>query len=147
MAEWTDKRIEQLKALYGEELSNAQIARRLGGVSRCAVIGKISRLGLNNAHKKLPNPRQRLSSNFTPLFKPTSVKVREIAEPEPASLCVPLTQISDGQCKWIAGDSGMHATMCGHDALPLQPYCAYHFARCHVPMQPRRFPEHRGREK
>lgn len=44
--EWTPERVEALKRLHAEGLSNSQIAGRLGGVSRNAVIGKISRMGL-----------------------------------------------------------------------------------------------------
>lgn len=43
---WTDERVETLKKLWGEGLSCSQIAGRLGGITRNAVIGKVSRLGL-----------------------------------------------------------------------------------------------------
>jgi GcrA cell cycle regulator len=45
---WTDERVEQLKKLWmiSPELSARDIARRLGGVTRNAVIGKVHRLGL-----------------------------------------------------------------------------------------------------
>ena len=43
---WTDERVEQLKKLWSEGLSASQIAGRLGGVTRNAVIGKVHRLGL-----------------------------------------------------------------------------------------------------
>lgn len=47
MTAWTAERIEQLKALVAERLSANQIAAELGaGLSRNAVIGKITRLGL-----------------------------------------------------------------------------------------------------
>ena len=37
---WTDERIEHLKNLWQEGLTASQIASRLGGVTRNAVIGK-----------------------------------------------------------------------------------------------------------
>ncbi len=43
---WTDERVETLKKLHAEGLSASQIAKRLGGVTRNAVIGKRVRLGL-----------------------------------------------------------------------------------------------------
>lgn len=43
---WNDERIDLLKKLWGEGLSASQIAGRLGGVSRNAVVGKVHRLGL-----------------------------------------------------------------------------------------------------
>ena len=42
---WTDERVELLKTLWAEGLSASQIANRLGGVTRNAVIGKVHRLG------------------------------------------------------------------------------------------------------
>ena len=44
---WTDDRVELLKKLWAEGLSASQIANRLGGVTRNAVIGKVHRLGLS----------------------------------------------------------------------------------------------------
>ena len=43
---WTDERIEQLRNMWEKGLTASQIADELGGVSRNAVIGKLSRLGL-----------------------------------------------------------------------------------------------------
>ncbi|MCB1513625.1 MAG: GcrA cell cycle regulator, partial [Hyphomicrobiaceae bacterium] len=40
---WTDERVELLKKLWSEGLSASQIASRIGGVSRNAVIGKVHR--------------------------------------------------------------------------------------------------------
>ena len=44
---WTDERVETLKKLWTEGLSASQIAQKLGGVTRNAVIGKVHRLGLS----------------------------------------------------------------------------------------------------
>lgn len=43
---WTDERMEVLKRMWTEGFSGAQIAKKLGGITRNAVIGKIHRLGL-----------------------------------------------------------------------------------------------------
>ena len=43
---WTPHRVEQLKRLFDEGLTCSQIAREID-VTRNAVIGKLSRLGLN----------------------------------------------------------------------------------------------------
>jgi GcrA cell cycle regulator len=43
---WNDEKVEAMKKLYADGLSCSQIAGRLGGVTRNAVIGKIHRLGL-----------------------------------------------------------------------------------------------------
>lgn len=44
---WTDERIDQLKSLWSEGATASEIAEKLGGVSRNAVIGKAHRLGLD----------------------------------------------------------------------------------------------------
>ncbi|WP_306119992.1 MULTISPECIES: GcrA family cell cycle regulator [unclassified Roseitalea] len=48
---WTDDRVELLKKLWTEGLSASQIAAKLGGVSRNAVIGKVHRLKLSGRAK------------------------------------------------------------------------------------------------
>jgi hypothetical protein len=54
---WTIERVDQLRALYLDPLndwSNAEIAAKIGGITRNSVIGKASRLGLqkpNSSHK------------------------------------------------------------------------------------------------
>lgn len=47
-ANWTDERVALLKSLVNKGHSASEIAARIGGVSRNAVIGKIHRLGINN---------------------------------------------------------------------------------------------------
>ena len=63
---WTDERVELLKKLWSEGLSASQIAGRLGGVTRNAVIGKVHRLGLSgratSSRSSVPRPRR----NHTP---------------------------------------------------------------------------------
>jgi len=43
---WTEERIDRLKAMWAEGATASEIADKLGGVSRNAVIGKAHRLGL-----------------------------------------------------------------------------------------------------
>ena len=44
---WTEERVAELKKLWAEGHSASQIAKRLGSVTRNAVIGKVHRLGLS----------------------------------------------------------------------------------------------------
>ena len=54
--EWTEERTNLLKSLWLQGQTASQIAERLGGVTRNAVIGKAHRLGLSSR----PSPiRQR----------------------------------------------------------------------------------------
>ena len=56
MESWSDERTKQLKQLWAEGLSASQIAARIGGVTRSAVIGKSYRLCL--APRKSANADQ-----------------------------------------------------------------------------------------
>lgn len=51
MTPWTDERVDRLKRLWGAGMSANEIAKKLGGTSRNAVIGKLSRLGLVEAER------------------------------------------------------------------------------------------------
>jgi GcrA cell cycle regulator len=44
---WTEERVQELKKLWAEGHSASQIAKKLGSVTRNAVIGKVHRLGLS----------------------------------------------------------------------------------------------------
>ena len=85
---WTDERVETLKTLWKEGLSASQIANKLGGVSRNAVIGKVHRLGLEgrakpNAPKKEAEPPAAAVS-AEPAPQPEA-KTRAEPAPEPAN--------------------------------------------------------------
>ena len=58
---WSDERVELLKQLWSEGKSASQIAQRLGGVTRNAVIGQVHRLGLagRTSRKDSPAPERR----------------------------------------------------------------------------------------
>ncbi|WP_374293040.1 sigma-70 family RNA polymerase sigma factor [Paenirhodobacter enshiensis] len=51
MTPWTDERVDRLKRLWGAGMNANEIAKKLGGTSRNAVIGKLSRLGLVEAER------------------------------------------------------------------------------------------------
>lgn len=46
LTSWSESRVERLKKLWAAGMSASEIAQELGGTSRNAVIGKLSRLGL-----------------------------------------------------------------------------------------------------
>lgn len=74
---WTKERIETLQKLWDEGLSASQIALRIGGVSRNAVIGKAMRLGLrkrNSDARSFSAPRVRKVAPGIPRLKPAASK-------------------------------------------------------------------------
>src|SRR3989440_2851224 len=107
---WNDERVDLLKKLWSDGLSASQIAGRLGGVTRNAVIGKVHRLGLSGRATpsqpsrptfKAPRPQRPASStSLAPrrlaphLAEPQTVYYVE----EPGSATV-LT-LGAHMCKW-----------------------------------------------
>jgi GcrA cell cycle regulator len=97
--EWSETRIGMLRKLWVDGLSASQIAERLGGTTRNAVIGKAHRLGL----KSRPSPIKRETDNITTL--------------------------NDRMCHWPIGhprEPDFH--FCGKAIEPGRPYCSSHTA-------------------
>jgi GcrA cell cycle regulator len=100
--EWTDERVSLLKGMWTNGYTARQIAEKLGGVTRNAVIGKAHRLGLSS--------------------RPTQVKRMHV----PA----PLPHVVERHCQWPIGHPGADDfRFCGDAAVPGKPYCESH---CHV---------------
>ena len=159
---WTDDRVEQLKKLWAEGLSASQIAGRIGGVSRNAVIGKVHRLGLSGrattsrmkSHRSRPRAalaakrglRPRMGMIGNPL-------VRSLYQPDgepyipPAveELVIPLNErrtiqtLTECSCRWPIGDPQTpEFHFCNQNKVPGLPYCEFHARRAFQPPQPRR---------
>ncbi len=162
---WTDDRVEVLKKLWAEGLSASQIAARLGGVTRNAVIGKVHRLGLSGraTPSRTPRPKPRRtrepshpskissfrSSGATALKVDADIDIDPIIEAEPAPLReveLPHTgdrcnilQLSDKTCRWPIGDPGTEGfCFCGAAPKAGHPYCEHHVKMAYQPAQDRR---------
>ena len=97
--EWSKTSIQMLQKLWVDGLSASQIAERLGGTTRNAVIGKAHRLGL----KSRPSPIKRETDN--------------------------ITKLNDRMCHWPIGhprEPDFH--FCGKTIEPGRPYCSGHTA-------------------
>jgi GcrA cell cycle regulator len=139
---WTDERVEQLKALWGEGLSASQIARVLGSVTRNAVIGKVHRLGL--AGRAGP-PRAERPRNAVPRKAAVHVAVPapQIVEEDPITLedgnFATVLTINDRMCRWPIGDpSENEFHFCGHKPKFGSPYCEAHARKAYQPQPQRR---------
>lgn len=124
---WTDRRIELLKTMWADGLSGSQISAALGhGISRCAVLGKVIRLGLPKREKAMmPKPEKQLKRARILLVPRAAVRVDE---PEPLG---PPQTITPG-CQFIHGDIDTTTwRMCAH---PKEngPWCGYHAAVVYV---------------
>jgi len=142
---WTDERVELLKKLWAEGLSAAQIANKMGGVTRNAVIGKVHRLGLSG--RATPAKPQR---GCTPSAERKEVSAPKERRPEVKSVIpepefiAPLVldtgdrttvaTIKNNMCKWPLGDPAKDDFhFCGQSTLSGKSYCAYH---AHLAFQP-----------
>lgn len=122
---WTPERVEQLARLWAEGYSGSQIAEQLGGVSRNAVIGKVTRLNLpkrsqdaNRATMAYKAPRPPRPAKAPRLRVAGSGVIFEESAPPPPlafiSQCAfdalpdtepqPWEERTASQCSWPIGD-------------------------------------------
>ncbi len=147
---WTDERVETLKKLWAEGLSAAQIANKIGGVTRNAVIGKVHRLGLSGrATPAKPQrgcaPAATQKDKDVPAKAPREEVKSVIPEPDfiaPLVLdsgdAATVSTIGNNMCKWPIGDPAREDFhFCGQPTLPGKSYCAYHARMAFQPPQRR----------
>lgn len=154
MTKWTESRVETLKNLWAQGHSGSYIANFFGDVSRCAVIGKINRLGA--ARKEPSGPRKSKPPRMREPTHPLKMRAKRprettqnpsLAALEPVEadpVTVPASApnqrcgvlgLSNKTCRWPIGDprrdQGFH--FCG--ALPAaeSPYCEQHTALAYLP--------------
>lgn len=163
---WNDERVELLKKLWSDGLSASQIAGRLGGVTRNAVIGKVHRLGLSGrattSRMKSHRPRTRPQPNAIAQPNKRLAKPRFAATGNPAlrslylgdsepytppaeELEIPLKErkyiqtLTESCCRWPIGDPQQpDFHFCGRKKVPGLPYCEAHARRAFQPPQARR---------
>jgi len=148
---WNDDRVARLKTLWADGFSASQIADRLGGMTRNAVIGKVHRLGLSGRativrlkNKRPPRPsRPRLAplpANAAPVVfpkRPSITKFAALPLPVPNKDDdgrVAFADLEESQCQWIVGDTRPVAMCCGLPRVTGKPYCANHTTRATPPI-------------
>lgn len=156
---WNEERVELLKKLWAEGLSASQIAGRLGGVTRNAVIGKVHRLGLSGrattSRMKSHRPRARTAAKrngksrfgstgnpalralYNPEHQPYTPAEEELVIPEKERKSI--QTLMENHCRWPIGDPqmpGFH--FCGKSKVAGLPYCEFHARRAFQPPQARR---------
>lgn len=135
---WTDERIERLKRHFEAGLSCREIAADIG-VSRNAVIGKLSRLNLTRGRttderkleRSLAPPRgsravPRLQYEMLAnIYGETDARV--VTGPiDEANRCS-LLELSENRCRWPISTPGEEDfCFCGNSAPDGQTYCAGH---------------------
>jgi GcrA cell cycle regulator len=132
---WTNERIELLKSHFEAGLSCREIAINIG-VSRNAVIGKLSRLNLTrepaNTEQRPGKPRGR-SRKSTPRLQYQMLRAF-YEKPKPANdtpiesehRCS-LFELSEQRCRWPISTPGAEDfCFCGNTPVEGLPYCPGH---------------------
>ncbi len=153
---WTEDRVEILKKLWADGLSASQIARKMGGITRNAVIGKVHRLGLSGratpprvstvrirtkervqpSIPSMPGSRARLITSDMDTIKEEITPPRPILTPEERASTLHLTEHT---CKWPIGDPGTpDFHFCGARSKAGSPYCTMHAQQAYQPLMRKR---------
>lgn len=148
---WTEERTERMKVLLGEGLSCSMIATDLGGgLTRNAVIGKISRMGLRTPGKRVPTVCKQATTSAGRKRRKRATEDRKgavalfwrphdkpIEEPETAEPVVvdyvptnPILFIDSTEqtCKWPLDEPTAAMLVCGDPVRDQSgcPYCTFH---------------------
>ena len=143
---WTAERIELLKSRFEAGLSCREIAGEIG-VSRNAVIGKLSRLSLVSEKSGDAPPSTRKDAARGPRRKSVPRLQHQMlealyGEPQPEAddapihngHCCSLLELTTERCRWPIGTPGA-ADFCFCGNMPIEglPYCAGHSRLAYQP--------------
>lgn len=155
--EWNESIIAELRRLWAEGLSTAEIGRRLG-ISKNAVVGKAHRLDLAPRPSPIrrserpvgsaaPAPRTTgptlapLPSTPTPVqaVPASPVAAGRVAPPRRLAAVAPAPVQRISACCWPMGEPGKPGFhFCDGAAVPGKPYCAEHAQLAYVKVRDRR---------
>lgn len=140
-SDWTEAREAQLSFMWTEGHTGEAIARALGGLTRCGVIGKARRMGL--AHRVSAEGRasaQYIRVSKGPRIKsPPPAQAPKVIVSEPPALG-PVGDFPDGAgCRYIAGDPQSHDWQCCGAPTPHieSRWCEFHHSVVFTPTRPR----------
>lgn len=133
---WTTERLEALKTHFAAGLSCRQIAAEIG-VSRNAVIGKLSRLGLSREktddamRPKKPKGERRGRTGSVPRqqFEMLRQVYDEAAFGDPSVVSAhrcSLFELNKERCRWPVNAEAEEFSFCGNTPLVGMPYCKGH---------------------
>jgi GcrA cell cycle regulator len=136
---WTPERIELLKSHFAAGLTCRQIAGEIG-VSRNAVIGKLSRLDLTREKTgEARRPARKDAAKAAHLRSVPGLQYQmlkavygephavAVDEPIDNAHCCSLLELSERSCRWPINTPGEEDfCFCGNTPLEGLPYCAGH---------------------
>ena len=134
---WTDERIERLKSHFAAGLTCREIAADIG-VSRNAVIGKLSRLNLTRGVKReerrvearaargLGTLARLQQEMLVEIYGAAGLAGTVLPAIDDANRCS-LLELDENRCRWPISTPGAEDfCFCGNTAPDGQPYCAGH---------------------
>lgn len=138
---WSEALVARLSELWLSGTTGGEIGRRLG-VSRCAVMGKLRRLGLLGAGRTAP---AQLLKTTEQVSKPPQIpqmrrNKRPLPPPEPYQALPPpplppfgsfdLLDLRHNSCRWPEGERPDYR-FCGRPRHHESSYCKIHYAMAH----------------
>jgi GcrA cell cycle regulator len=166
---WTEERVELAKSLWKDGESASEIAGRLGGVTRNAVIGKLHRMGLsshamgrkskksdvvNRSYRqkryrfRFGTPESMTEIPSTPLPAPMQTDIARISfnDLDDIAIAIPLddgtTRIVKRHCKFRIPNTPPDCRAieyCGDQRMDGLPYCESHAKRAYGAPPPRQY--------
>lgn len=144
---WTDERIEVLNKMWSKGFSASQIAARIGGCTRSAVIGKVHRLKLAGDRAQMKKPQRTVPKkkprSDTPHFRVRTSCPNPLPNEDP--YIVPLAKrvgiegVEQDQCRWPYGDPRAPVFhFCDRKKVIGLPYCEAHARRAVRPAKAKR---------
>ncbi len=147
-ATWSSERVELLKQFFHAGLTCSQIAREIG-VTRNAVIGKMSRLGLSRPRDVIGSQLRRAAKLARPktprAWRPRRTRLNIFAQQEMLKEAFPsqqprpeevpisngrgctLLELGQSKCRWPINTPGAEDfCYCGNEPVKGFPYCAGH---------------------
>ncbi|WP_458093954.1 GcrA family cell cycle regulator [Roseomonas sp. WA12] len=152
--DWSAEAIEQLRALWAEGHSTAEIGRRMG-ISKNAVVGKAHRLHLparpspiQREQATAGNTSPRVAAPATAAPRPAAPAAPRIVAPSPVvatrsapppAVVRPFQRSSARSCCWPIGEPGTpEFRFCTSEAFGGKPYCLEHSSIAYVKARDRR---------
>jgi GcrA cell cycle regulator len=139
---WTPERVEQLKRCFDAGLTCREIAVDIG-VSRNAVIGKLSRLNLTREPRDDVERPVRKASPRAPRARTVKHQIRmlqaEYGETTPEQPianghCCSLLELDEQRCRWpVETPDAADFRFCGNRPVDGLPYCAGHARLAYQP--------------
>lgn len=139
---WTPEREGLLKILWAQGLSASEIAKRLGGVSRNAVIGKRIRMGLPERDGSAPKQTRAEYAKALGRALPAPILFIDRSRETGAARGpwnVRFIDRNESHCRmFVGGESHETGLICGRGAYGEKPYCKDCCKIAYLPPEPMR---------